>query len=83
MQIEAIYESGTIKPLVPLKLKKNQVRIQIIIPDEHIEQAPVRRNSLRERIDSILGEFSHPGPGRTPEKDKAAWHEHLEEKYGA
>jgi len=38
---------------------------------------------LRERIDSILGEFSRPGPGRTPEEDKAAWHEHLEEKYGA
>ena len=37
MQIDAIYDNGIIKPLVPLKLKKKEVRMKIIIPDELIE----------------------------------------------
>ena len=64
MQIDAIYDNGIIKPLVPLKLKKKEVRMEIIIPDELIETGQVanRKNTMRERIDAILGQYAHPRP---------------------
>ena len=50
---------------------------------EQIEQLPEKQSKLRERIDAILGEYAHPRPSRTAAEDKAVWHAHLEEKYGA
>ena len=85
MQIDAIYDNGIIKPLVPLKLKKKEVRMKIIIPDELIEMGQVssRKNTMRERIDAILGQYAHPRPSVTSGADRSVWHGHLEEKYGS
>ncbi len=81
MQIEAIYKNGILIPLVPLKLKKKQGTVKLVIPDEQVEQVPEKQSKLRERINAILGEYGHPRPSRTPEEDKAVWQRHLEEKY--
>ncbi len=85
MLIDAIYENGTIKPLIPLKLKKKKIRMEIIIPDNLIEmeQEQGPGSSMRGKIDAILGQYAHPRPAVTPAEDKAVWHKHLEEKYNS
>jgi len=83
MQIDAIYENGVFKPLVPLQLNRKEVRLKIIIPDEVLESGQAQKNSMRERINAILGTYAHPRPAVTPEEDKVAWHDHLEKKYGS
>lgn len=85
MQIKAVYENGVFKPLVPLKLKNEKIQLTIVIPDELLESDHQlsTKNSLRERIDAILGKYAHPRPAVTPSDDKALWHKHLEEKYGS
>lgn len=83
MYVEAIYKNGVLVPLRPLKLKTKQARIQIIIPDSQVEFVSETSGKLREKIDAILGNYAHPRPAGLVEKDKAVWHTHLEEKYGA
>ena len=81
MRVEAIYENGVIKPLIPLKLKNKQLHIEIIIPDEQLEHSLSESDSLRQKIDNILGEYAHPDSAVSPAEDKSIWHRHLEEKY--
>ena len=82
MQVEAIYEDGIIKLQVPLRLKQKRVKVQVVIPDESIDHRPEGRSALRKEIHAILGTYGHSRLSTTPDLDKAAWHEHLERKYG-
>ena len=40
MQVEAIYEDGKVRFVMPIRLKKHVIRMRIDIPDEEIEQGP-------------------------------------------
>jgi len=84
MRIDAIYQDGVIKPLKPLRLKSDNLRVQVIIPDEDIAPEPIsEEGSMRNKINAILGPYAHPRPAATPAEDKTAWNEHLTKKYGS
>ncbi len=81
MEIEAIFENGVIRPRTPLHLKQKRVKVQVIIPDVHIDHRPTKQSSLRKEINSILGKYGHSRQISTPKQDKTIWQEHLVEKY--
>ena len=81
MQVEAVYENGVIKTKHPLQLKQKVVEVVLIVPDEAIEKPQKEISPLRKEINDIMGRFAQKRPYVSPEEDKAAWHEHLEEKY--
>ena len=82
MQIKAVYEDGIIKPKTPLKLKKTQVEVTVIIPDDCLETEKAESSgSLRQKINKILGKYSKPRTASIAGKDKELWHEHLVRKY--
>jgi hypothetical protein len=41
MQVEAIYNQGTIQLVHPLRLKHDRIRLTLIVPDEEVESEPV------------------------------------------
>lgn len=41
MQVEAIYNHGKLEFIVPLQLKQENFRIQVIVPDDEIIMQPV------------------------------------------
>ena len=82
MQIKAVYEDGIFKPKTPLKLKKTQVEVTVIIPDDCLEtEKPEASESLRQKIRKILGKYSKQRTASVASQDKELWHEHLVRKY--
>lgn len=92
MRVDAIYDHGSVIFKEPVRLKEQRIEIQIIIPDEAIvkdQDLPVRPSQelattsvVRQQLDALLGKYARQRPGATPAQDKAAWREHLQEKYG-
>ncbi len=82
MQIEAIYQNGRLIFDKPIKLKKNSLRVTIIIPDDEIESSDKQKESgIGAELDRILGPFRGEREKVSPEDDRIVWHRHLEEKY--
>lgn len=54
---------------------KGEVTVEL--PAEAIRQEPT---SARQQLDALLGHYAKARPSATPDEDKRAWHERLEEK---
>jgi len=79
MYINALLDNtGKVVFSEPLSLKREPVRVEIIIPDEAIAS---QTSPIRQQLDNILGKYAHKRRAVSPVEDKAAWHQHLEEKY--
>ena len=91
MHINALLNSnGQITFPIPLRIKTEPVKVEIIIPDNAIETMiprTTRENNkhsisiIRQQINDILGEYAYERPMSCPADDKMAWHQHLEQKY--
>lgn len=92
MQIDAIYENGSIKLPKHLRFKNSRFVLHIEIPDEEVlspTQATPNQSlksdssDIRDQIRAILGEDYQKLASSTftDEKTKETWYQHLEEKY--
>jgi len=84
MQIDAIYDNGRLIFTKPVRLKKKRLQLKVMIPDTEIETGQVEDMSkpgIRTELNDILGSIRRTGQKASPEQDKTAWHEHLEDKY--
>lgn len=97
MQVEAIYNQGTIQFVQPLRLKHDHIRLVVTVPDEEIAVAypsepaqaqqpdqPQSVSSYAARIDQILAPYQHirkPHQVSEPVDCRAIWEEHLAEKH--
>lgn len=63
MQVEAIYDHGKLEFIPPLRLKHDQVRLLVTVPDDEVETQPPynlpsevyeRAKAMREKFDAIL-----------------------------
>jgi hypothetical protein len=80
MHINALLDqNGKVTFPKPLFLRKEQVQVEIIIPNDVI--APIRVSVIRQQLDKILGKYSHKRRAVSSYQDKTAWHQHLEQKY--
>jgi hypothetical protein len=61
MQVEAIYNHGTIQLVQPLRLKHDHVRLMLIVPDEEVERdfTTPTDNSMEARVRAILSPYQH------------------------
>ena len=62
MQIQAIYNQGQIEFEKPLRLKHNNIRLIVTVPDEEIEDfvLPVQTdNTMEARVRTILKPYQH------------------------
>lgn len=81
MHINALLDqNGKVTFPKPLFLKKEPIKVEIIIPNDAIA-APIRLSVIRQQLDKILGKYSHKRSGLNPSQDKMVWHQHLEQKY--
>ncbi|CAM3613526.1 hypothetical protein [Halomonas lysinitropha] len=91
MQVEAIYDNGSVKLPDHLRFKHQRFVLHIDIPDEEVESAPAETEGetpqpgsgdIRDQIRAILGaDYEKLTTAPTAEETKATWHQHLEEKY--
>jgi len=91
MHINALLNSnGQMIFPMPLRLKTDSVKVEIIIPDNAIETTiphttPKAKqpalSPVRQQINEILGEYAYERPMTSKADDKMAWHQHLEQKY--
>lgn len=91
MHIKALLNSnGKISFPIPLRIKTESVKVEIIIPDNAIKTRIPRITQkakqpalsvIRQQINEILGEYAYERPMTSLADDKMAWHQHLEEKY--
>ncbi len=80
MHLHALLDNnGKVTFPKPLFLKTEQVKVEIIIPNDVI--APIMVSVIRQQLDKILGQYSHQRSAVSPYQDKIAWHQHLENKY--
>jgi hypothetical protein len=93
MQVEVIYTQGRLTFAQPLRLKQDNVRLILIVPDEEIafadnpheplvHQADPTQSALSyaARVDRILSPYSHllvQPPATHGNACKALWKEHL------
>jgi hypothetical protein len=88
MQIEAIYDRGQLTFTRPVKLRRDQVRLLVEVPDDELVSPPPVSNApsgsrTRDRLNAILGRWrSHDGASGCVEY-KALWHAHVEDKFHA
>jgi hypothetical protein len=68
MQVEAIYNQGTIQLVHPLRLKHDRIRLTLIVPDEEVESEPVNpvtaaapsaEDSMDAQVRAILSPYQH------------------------
>jgi hypothetical protein len=68
MQVEAIYNQGTIQLVHPLRLKHNRIRLTLVVPDEEVvmEDAsaatpvvPAVADSMDAQVKAILSPYQH------------------------
>lgn len=55
MQVEAIYKDGQVNLLKPLKLRRNNVRLVVMVPNEEVEtvaqpEVDLRQYGLRQEV---------------------------------
>jgi hypothetical protein len=97
MQVEAIYNQGSIQFVQPLRLKHNHIRLVVTVPDEEVVLAwspeplqaqkpdqPQCVSSYGARIDQILAPYQHmrkPHQISEPVDCRAIWEEHLTDKH--
>lgn len=97
MQVEAIYNQGNIQLLQPLRLKRNNFRLVVNVPDEEIAAAslPVPQSETQvnqppavlyfaETVEKILAphrQLLNAQPASEPMDCQAIWEEHLLQKY--
>lgn len=89
MEVEAIYNQGRLELVKPLRLKRDHVRLVVIVPDEEVDvpqsQEPGQSaSSFTARVDQILAPYQHilkANQTAEPMDYKAIWHEHLADKY--
>ncbi len=79
MQIEAVYNQGEIKITTPIKLKRNNIRLVMEIPDELIDTAIENIDPVLNDIYNMLGnDYNYMPSGLT---DNDILLDALEEKY--
>ena len=91
MQVNAIYDNGSVKLPDHLRFKHQRFALTVEIPDEEVaspEPEPQGRHpepgsgDIRDQIRAILGsdreKLTNPP---SPEETKETWHQHLEEKH--
>ncbi len=86
MQVEAIYNQGTLQFSAPLHFVNSLFKVRVDIPDQEIltpaleQQATTHSPSAR--LDAIIGRtFRQANKGKPSVNVKALRHAHLEEKY--
>ena len=90
MHIHALMDNtGKVIFPKPLFLKKESVKVEIIIPDDALTSTKVYQqvdtvntptSAIRQQLNNILGKYAKKR-SVSPAEDKAAWHQHLENKY--
>ncbi|MCK5535285.1 MAG: hypothetical protein KAH84_04895 [Thiomargarita sp.] len=91
MQINAIYDNGSLQFKYPIQFKHARFSVKIEIPDHELvinkqEQSEIQsltanRQTIRQQLDNILGNSAKKRQAINSAEDKAAWHQHLENKY--
>lgn len=97
MQVEAIYNQGTIQLVHPLRFKRDNVRLVVTVQDEDLLAAPIptqapaqpqqtshASTSYADRLDQILAPYQHllqRHPLQIAMDYQAIWEEHLAEKH--
>lgn len=86
MQVEAIYNQGTLQFSAPLHFVNSLFKVKVEIPDQEILTDTVEKqaasNSPSTRLDTIIGRaFRQANRGKPSINAKVLWRAHLEEKY--
>ena len=93
MQVEMIWENGVLRPVRPLRFKSRKVTVQVADADVEPETRPNRSaetgatppetepTGIGAELNALMKGYRGRIPAAEPEEDKAAWHQHLEEKY--
>ena len=97
MQINAIYDNGYLQFKYPIQFKHARFSVNIEIPDHELDisrsvnkqeqneiqslTANRQTSTIRQQLDNILGKYAQKRPAVSPAEDKAAWHQHIENKY--
>ncbi len=90
MQINAIYDNGSLQFKYPIQFKHTRFSVKIEIPDHELvinkqEQSEIQSltatSAIRQQLDNILGNSAKKRQAINSAEDKAAWHQHLENKY--
>lgn len=94
MQVEAIYNQGTIQLVHPLRFKRDNVKLMVTVQDDDLLAAPTAMQSPQQpqqaatsyaaRVDQILAPYQHllqSHAGQASMDYQAIWEEHLAEKY--
>ena len=94
MQVEAIYNQGTIQLVHPLRFKRDNVRLVVTVQDEDLlaaptstqapAQPPQASTSYAAHLDQILAPYQHLLQRHSVQTNmdfKAIWEEHLAEKH--
>ncbi|TDT43452.1 hypothetical protein DES49_1269 [Halospina denitrificans] len=91
MQVDAVYDNGSVKLPDHLRFKHQRFTLRIEIPDEEVVSAPSETESqdpepgsgdIRDQIRAILGpDHEKLTSPPTAEETKEIWHRHLEEKH--
>ncbi len=91
MQVEMIWENGVLRPVRPLRLKARKITVQV--PDADVEpeaqssrtagfsDVEVGSTQIGAELDALMKGYRGRIPAAEPQEDKAAWHQHLEEKH--
>lgn len=92
MQVEMIWEKGVLRPVRPLRFKRRTVMVEVadadVEPATQSEQAPARdaatdtgSTGIGAELNALIKGYRGRIPAPERREDKAAWHQHLEEKY--
>ncbi|EAR23495.1 hypothetical protein [Nitrococcus mobilis] len=93
MQVEMIWENGVLRPVRPLRFKRRMVTVEVADADVEAVARPQPAPSTSDAIidtgttgvgaelNALMKGYRGRIPAAKPREDKAAWHQHLEEKY--
>jgi len=86
MQLEVIYNRGKLSFVRPVKLRSDQVRLVVNVPDDELVLPPQASNVpspsvTRDRLNAILGRWRSIGDASGHAEYKAIWYAHLEDKH--
>ena len=97
MQVNAIYEDGSINFVHPIRFKHRKFEVIVNIPDDELDltaptaedidsgtTAVAHASSIGDRVRAILKPYQHllaQTKTNTSTDYKAEWHAHLEDKY--
>ena len=94
MQINAIYDNGSLLFQDSIQFKHARFSVTIEIPDHELDTINKQEqrefqslttskpaSTIRKQLDKILGNYAYKRPAISASKDKAVWHQHLENKY--